>query len=87
MGESHSIGQRPTAWARDTSLSGSYFGIAASGPGAAWAVGSNGVAQRWDGTSWVPVPALTAYALNAVWSVGRNDVRAVGMSRTILRGH
>ena len=76
-----------TSWARDATLSGSYSSVAASGRGGAWVVGASGAAQRWNGATCTPVPALTSYALNAMWAVSLVDVRAVGMSSTVLRGH
>jgi hypothetical protein len=51
----------------------------------AWAVGANGVALHWDGTSWLATdtsnfraPATGETSLASVWSAAANDVWAVG---------
>lgn len=60
-------------------------GLWAASATAAWAVGSDGTALRWNGTAWQPVPLTTLATLNAVWGRDPSTVYAVGQNGTILR--
>src|SRR5262249_504809 len=50
-----------------------------------WAVGDAGTALRWNGTDWVPQPAIGAGTLRAVWGSAVDDVYAVGDGGAIYR--
>lgn len=83
-GTSWSISPSPAISARNASMNG----VAAVGPGDAWAVGNdghNGLVEHWNGTGWsrvtVPDPAAGTSLrsrLTAVSARSANDVWAVG---------
>ena len=50
-----------------------------------WAVGTNGHALHWDGSSVVAEPTGTDVKLQDVWGVSADDVWIVGKDATILR--
>lgn len=51
----------------------------------AWAVGANGLAEHFDGTTWTVVPTGVTADLGGVWGASANDVWVVGAAGTILR--
>lgn len=71
-----------TGWCRDiTAIAGGtdkLSAISGVSSSAVWAVGSNGVIIRWNGTRWSVESSGTSYGFNAVWAKGPNDVFAVG---------
>jgi hypothetical protein len=55
------------------------WAVDADGPNDVWAVASNGVVQRWDGTSWARFPDQPDNA-NAVAVLGPDNVWIAGGS-------
>ncbi|MBL8912879.1 MAG: hypothetical protein JNM17_19455, partial [Archangium sp.] len=52
---------------------------------AVFAVGSGGVAIRWDGTAWAAMTTSTGSSLNGVWGTSATNVYAVGTGGVIQR--
>jgi predicted membrane protein len=49
-----------------------------------WAVGTNGSALKWDGSSWSTYETGTTETLYGVWAVATDDVWMVGANGTVL---
>lgn len=70
-----------------------FWGVWASGPDDAWAVGGDGfsrdpLACHWDGTTWsagtLPEPSFDSHALYKVWGTAADDVWAVGQGGLLM---
>ncbi|MBN1343159.1 MAG: hypothetical protein JXQ73_10790 [Phycisphaerae bacterium] len=60
------------------------FGVWASGPNDAFAVGAGGTIVHYSGIWWLPTSSGTTQALRDVWGSGPEDVFAVGDGGTVL---
>ncbi len=66
------------SWTRAPGLQGEFLGVWGSGPRDVWAVGYDGRAVHWDGTTWIQTDTGTTQALWSVWGSSAQDVWAVG---------
>jgi hypothetical protein len=54
-------------------------------PSDAWAVGSGGLVEHWNGSAWTDVSSGVTADLYAVWAANSSDVWIVGAAGTVLR--
>ncbi len=62
-------------------FNGSYFSSSSNG----FAVGTNGMIQKYDGISWTPESSGVSEDLNHVYTFNASDATAVGQNQTILK--
>jgi len=71
-----------TGWCRDITAiaegASTLSSISGAGSNAVWAVGSNGVILRWNGSRWSREESGTSAFLTAVWAASPSEVFAVG---------
>jgi photosystem II stability/assembly factor-like uncharacterized protein len=60
------------------------YGVWASGPDDAWAVGTHGTILHFNGATWSLVPSPTTKNLYAIWGTWAKSIWAVGETGTIL---
>ena len=61
------------------------FAISFDANGNGWAVGADGVIEKWDGSEWTELDAVTTDYLYGVAAVNASEAWAVGACGTILR--